>query len=226
MSFSGPAESSQSSRPYLPQNEQPGYERPERPAPAARQDQYAVPRIDLLLHEAIQMVENARPLPLSSGASIQKDELLSVLQEMTTVLPEEIRAARWLLRERKEFLAKVRREGDDILELARTRAERMVQRTELVRSAEQRARRVVEDAETHARRLRHEVDDWIESRLGQFQGTLEQTLGIVTTGRAKYQAVPTPEPARAAEAETQPVIDLTRQGVPAGNRAFFDQDNM
>ena len=61
-------------------------------------------------------------------------------------MPDELRAARWLLKEREEFLAKVRREGDDILDQARARAERMVQRTEVVKAAETRARQVIEKA--------------------------------------------------------------------------------
>ena len=48
----------------------------------------------------------------------------------------------------------MRREGDDILEQARARAERMVQRTEVVKAAEKRAREIVEAADTEARRMR------------------------------------------------------------------------
>ena len=74
---------------------------------------------------------------------INKDEVLELLDEAIERLPEELRAARWLLKEREEYLAKVRGEGDEILEAARARAERMVQRTEVVKAAEQRARHIV-----------------------------------------------------------------------------------
>ena len=67
---------------------------------------------------------------------INRDEVLELLDEAIVRFPEELRAARWLLKEREEFLAKVRREGDEILEQARARAERMVQRTEVVKAAE------------------------------------------------------------------------------------------
>ena len=67
----------------------------------------------------------------------------------------EMKQARWMLKERQEFLDKTQREGDDILEAARVRAERMVQRTEIVREAQHTARRTVDDARDEARRLRH-----------------------------------------------------------------------
>ena len=80
-------------------------------------------------------------------------------------LPEELRQARWMLKERQEFVAKTRREADEILEAARVQAERMVQRTEVVRAAEQRARQVMETAETDSRRLKHETEDFLDQRL-------------------------------------------------------------
>ena len=91
-------------------------------------------------------------MPLSSSAMINRDEILELLEEANNRLPEELRAARWLLRERDEFLAKARREADDILDAAPAQAERMVQRTEVVRAAEHRARQLVTSAERRRRR--------------------------------------------------------------------------
>src|SRR5256885_4370008 len=113
--------------------------------------------VETILHRVADLVGNARPMPLSASVMINRDEVLELVEEALSRLPEELRAARWLLREREEFLAKVQREGDDILDAARVRVERMVQRTEVVRSAEHKARQVLEEAETEARRLRHEA---------------------------------------------------------------------
>ena len=57
-------------------------------------------------------------------------------------LPEELRHARWLLKEREEFLAQARREADDIIEAGRVQAERMVERTEVAREARRVAQQV------------------------------------------------------------------------------------
>ena len=105
------------------------------------------PQAEQLLRRVIEVIESARPMPLSSDSRINKEEVLELLNEALERLPDELRSARWLLKEREEFLAKVRREGDEILELARSRAERTVERTEIVRAAEQRARSIVDSAE-------------------------------------------------------------------------------
>jgi hypothetical protein len=151
---------------------------------------YHAAESEALLARVIEIVEAARPMPLSASSMINKEEVLDLLDEAVARLPDELRAARWLLKERDEFLAKVRREGDEILEQARSQAERMVQRTEVVKAAEQRARQIVEAAEAEARRMRHETEDFCDQKLASFEIVLERTLKMVGSGRAKLQAMP------------------------------------
>ena len=169
--------------------------------------------VETILHRVADLVGNARPMPLSASVMINRDEVLELVEEALSRLPEELRAARWLLREREEFLAKVQREGDDILDAARVRVERMVQRTEVVRAAEQRARQVMEAADTDARRLRHETEDFIDQRLASFEILLDKVARTVNAGRERLNI----GVARDDEPELiQDPDDLTR--------GFFDQD--
>jgi hypothetical protein len=148
---------------------------------------YRAPRSESLLRQAIEIVEAARPMPLSASSMINKEELLAVLTAAADGLPDELRSARWLLKERDDFLARVQREGDEIIARARTRAEQMVQRTELVKAAEDRARRVVADAEERAKNLRLETEDWCDQKLGGMEVVLERTMRTVASGRARLQ---------------------------------------
>ena len=113
-----------------------------------------------------------------------------MLQTAVDGLPEELRSARWLLKERDDFLARVQGEGDELISRARTRAEQMVQRTELVKAAEDRARRTVADAEERAKNLRLETEDWCDQKLGGMQVVLERTMRTVASGRARLQGAP------------------------------------
>ena len=133
------------------------------------------------------MIESARPLPLSASSTINKDDVLARIDEIQANMPDELRSARWLLKEREEFRAKMRREGDEIVALARNRAEQMVQRTQVVKAAEARARKVLETAETDSRRLRLEAEDYCDQKLGSFENVLQRTLQQVGAGRAKLQ---------------------------------------
>jgi len=62
-----------------------------------------------------------------------------------------------------------------------------VQRTEVVKAAEQRAYDIVDAAQADARRLRHEVEDFCDQKLASFEIVLERTAKLVGAGRAKLQ---------------------------------------
>ncbi|MGZ4709174.1 MAG: hypothetical protein ACXWBN_10585 [Acidimicrobiales bacterium] len=153
------------------------------PVPAA----YHGAETEEILLQLRDIVDAARPVPLSASSMISKEEVLELLDEALTRLPEELRAARWLLKEREEYLARVRHEGDEILDQARTRAERMVQRSEVVKAAEARAYQTIDNAEAEARRLHHEVEDFCDQKLASFEIVLERTMKLVASGRQKLQ---------------------------------------
>jgi hypothetical protein len=176
---------------------------------------YQHPESEALLRRVGEMISGARPMPLSSSVMINKDEVLEMLDEALERLPDELRAARWLLKERDEFLSKTRRDADDILDAARARAERMVQRTEVVKAAELRARRTIEAADEEARRLRLECEDYCDQKLASFQIVLERTLKTVGAGRTKLQGNPL--------SGEVPVVLPDEDEENA--QAFFDQDH-
>jgi cell division septum initiation protein DivIVA len=166
---------------------------------------------ETLVRRVIDMIATARTIPLSSSPVINRDEVLELLEEAVDRLPEELRRARWMLKERDEFIAKTRRQAEDILDEARAHAERMVQRTEVVRAAELRARQIVEAADSEALRMKMEVEDFCDQRLGSFEIVLDRLQKTVAAGREKLNLG-----ARVEEAAL-PAADTT-------NPAFFDQD--
>jgi cell division septum initiation protein DivIVA len=174
-----------------------------------------VPHFDSerLLERAIDIISTARTIPLSSSPMINRDEIIEILQEALERFPEEVRQARWMLKERAEFLAKTRREADDIVDASRAQAERMVQRTEVVRQAEHRARLILESADAEARRMRREVEDFCDQRLASFEIVLDKVAKTVTAGRERLNA--SAEPRDEAPAKEATADD---------GSAFFDQD--
>ncbi len=164
---------------------------------------------ETLLRRAIDIIATARTIPLSSSPVINRDEIIEMLEEALNRLPDELRQARWMLKERQEFLMKTRREAEDILDAARAQAERMVQRTEVVRAAELRARQVAEAAESESRRMRLETEDFIDQRLASFEIILARVAKTVAVGREKLNARAKARPQAAPEPD---------------DRGFFDQD--
>ena len=166
---------------------------------------------EALLQRAIDIIANAPKMPLSSSPRIDGDEIIELLDEAVRRMPEEMRHARWMIKERQEFVAKTRREADELLEAARVQAERMVQRTEVVRAAEARARQISEAADADARRLRHETEDFLDQRLASFEILLDKLSKTVHAGRSRLN-IGAQRDADEIEEDEDPT------------KGFFDQD--
>ena len=126
---------------------------------------------DLIL-QVRDNIDTARSVPMSASVMVNRDELVGMLEDAVQMLPEEIRQARWLLKEREEFLAKARREAEDIIDAGRQQAQRMVEKTE-----------------AQARALKHEAEDYIDQKLASFEVVLERTMLAVSKGRERLQVV-------------------------------------
>ncbi|MDP1794459.1 MAG: ATP synthase F0 subunit B [Acidimicrobiales bacterium] len=175
----------------------------------------AGPGPETLMKRVMDVINNTRPMPLSSSHLLNnKDEVIELLQDAVDRLPDELRQARWLLKEREEFLARTQREADEIIDVARTQASRMVQKTEIVREAQLFAQRTIDNATDEANRLRNEAEDYCDQKLAQFEIVLQRTLKTVHQGREKLQVTPLPE---AQEGD----IDYTGE---TGDVTVFDQD--
>ena len=137
--------------------------------------------------------------------------MVELLSEALSRLPEELRQARHLLRERDEFIARTRREAAEVVEAARVQSERMVQRTEVVRSPKL---GLVTSWRRHHRicRLKNETEDFLDQRLASFEILLERLTRAVATGRQKL-SITGVETAVADES----ALETDESG-------FFDQD--
>jgi F0F1-type ATP synthase membrane subunit b/b' len=181
------------------------------------------------LAELEQLVAEAKSMPLSSSVLISRDEVLAMIHEMQENLPEEIKQARWVVKDREELLAKARVEGDRIIEQAREEQRRMAMRDQVARRAEEEAARILQEAEDTTGDMRTEAEDYVDAKLAQFEialrkiledaqataRALAKTLDQVEVGRERLHA-----PITAAEQHLAPPEEQARG---AGTQ-LFDAD--
>ena len=179
---------------------------------------HKVPDVEELLIQAIEALETARPAPLSTAVKIEAEPLLDLLYDARERLPEELRAARWLLRDREEHLESQRIEGEEIIAAARSKAQRLVERTEVSRAAEQSAQRIIAQAKAEATHMRRQTEDFCDARLASLEGILQRTSSVVATGRARMQGTADIDLDVGHERE----IDLTNDDSTLYDDADFD----
>ena len=55
-----------------------------------------------------ELVREAKAMPLSASVLVNRDEVLELISQMQEVLPDEIKQARWIVKDREDLLAKAR----------------------------------------------------------------------------------------------------------------------
>lgn len=158
----------------------------------------APPRLGVLqelVDDLILAVEGARTVPLSGSVMLDRDELLDMLYRLRDELPDELRAARWMVRERETFVARTNEKAREMLERARERSEELVSESYIVKEAVEEANALVRRAEADATRIRLEAEDYSDHALEETESVLADLLAQVRSSRAElHQARTRPRP--------------------------------
>ena len=139
----------------------------------------------LLIDELDDQMNGAKSGIRSSHVKVDKEQTYAILDRMRATIPEEIKKARWIAKERAEMLEEAKRECERILESAREERARLVDPEEIAKEAERRAERILEEARTQERHLRLAAEDYADGILGSLEGNLERFSGAIQRGRER-----------------------------------------
>ncbi len=140
---------------------------------------------ETLIEAIADAVREARSMPLSSSALVNRQELLDMIESLRASLPTEITRARSILRDGQDVLERAGQEAQRVLERARQERERLLSKTEIVQAAAREADRLVAEAESTAKRIRAEAEAYVEGKLANFEVVLTKTLQAVERGRQR-----------------------------------------
>ncbi len=155
----------------------------------------------VLIDKLDEIVNNARPMPMTDKVMIDREEIYDILDQMRTTIPEEIKQARWIVKERQEMLAEAKTESDRIVKEANEQAERLVSEEEVVKMAERNAAQIMEDARAREREIRLGAEDYADEVLETLETNLGKFLAAVQRGRERLQGKPELEEGEEARAE-------------------------
>lgn len=138
-----------------------------------------------LTRQLEELIRNAKNMPLSSSALIDRQEVLDIVETLKRSIPEELARARAIIHDRDEVVERAKVQADRILDRAQTEREQLLSKTEIVQAASREAERMVAEAEQIARRIKSEAEQYVESKLANFEVVLQKTLAAVERGRAR-----------------------------------------
>ncbi|MFC9508609.1 DivIVA domain-containing protein [Streptomyces sp. NPDC057002] len=137
------------------------------------------------LDEIVSAVSGARSMPMSASCVVNRAELLSLLEEVRAALPDSLAQAQELIGGREQMVEHARQEAERIIGQAHAERGSLISDTEVARRSQAEADRILAEARQEAEEVRAEADDYVDSKLANFEVVLTKTLGSVGRGREK-----------------------------------------
>ncbi len=104
-------------------------------------------------------------MPLVNQIMIKEGEILNIVDQMRTSIPDEIKQARRIIQEKERILAQAQADASTLLARAREESERVMNREGLLRAAEERSQDLVRRAEEHTEQLKIDADAYVAETL-------------------------------------------------------------
>ncbi|MFE1579134.1 DivIVA domain-containing protein [Streptomyces fradiae] len=137
------------------------------------------------LDEIVEAVGSARSMPMSASCVVNRAELLAKLEEVRQALPDSLAHAREVIGGREQMVEEAHREAERIIAAAHAERGSLISDSQVARQSREEADRILAEARRESEEIRAEADDYVDSKLANFEVVLTKTIGSVDRGREK-----------------------------------------
>ena len=160
---------------------------PKRTLTLAGEQRALVMDVLVLINTLDDLVHNAKPIPLTDQVRMDKEGIYDILDQIRATIPDEIKQARWIVKERQEMQAEATREAERIVKDAREREERLISDDEVTKQAERAAADIIEDARGREREILLGAEDYADEILNTLEVNLSRFNAAVQRGRDRLE---------------------------------------
>ncbi|HPZ70994.1 MAG TPA: ATPase [Peptococcaceae bacterium] len=140
-----------------------------------------------LLDEFENTVEESTRIPMTSKLIVNEDILYNFVAKLRAMLPESIREAEWILREKERIIEEAKKEGQSIIDNANNRLQRITDETEIVRLAKSQGDEIVKNAQNIAREITQGAFTYADEVMVRLMQELEKTMSVINQGREEIR---------------------------------------
>ena len=147
-----------------------------------------------------ELFNQSRPIPLTHNVIVDEDKFLDLIDQMRISIPEEVRKAQQVHSQKDRVMAQAQEEANRTIELARQKADTLVEKEALTLEAKHRADQILDQARVEAENIKAGSDEYAMEALANLEQALEQILTQVRNGK---QVLLEKRPAKKEETKPQ-----------------------
>ncbi len=127
-----------------------------------------------LIDRLEELFNNSRPIPLTHNVIVDEDKFLDIIDQMRISVPEEVKKAQQVFSQKDRVMAQAQEEANRTLQLAREKADVLVEKEGLVQDAQRRAGQIIDQARMEAEGIKTGADQYALDALMGLQTELER----------------------------------------------------
>lgn len=154
------------------------------------------------------LVASSRRMPLVNQILLKEADILSILDQMRTSIPDEIKQARRIIQDKERFLAQAQDDASKIIERAHEDAKEAVTRENLLRLADEKAEQIKIEADAYVVETLRALRDHLTS----IEIDIDRSILSIEKGLASLELVD--------EEVYEDVEPKEEQGVPPSARSI------
>jgi vacuolar-type H+-ATPase subunit H len=132
-----------------------------------------------LLDRLEEMVGVSKRVPFSHRVMVEEDEFLDLVEQLRIAIPNEVKQAQRVVRDRERVISEAQLEATRIVETARTRAEYLVSQQGILNEARQRSEELLRQAEERKKREMGQIDVYAMEQFNRIEQSLREGLEII-----------------------------------------------
>jgi len=134
------------------------------------------------LDDLEKLIEESTRIPITGKIVLDSENLLDYVDKIRGLLPEEIRQAQWVAKERDRLIKEAEDEAKRIISDAKEEIKKLADETEIVKEANARAKSIIEEAKKEADEVINGANEYAAEILRNLENTLTKALNVVRKG--------------------------------------------
>lgn len=143
--------------------------------------------INSLIDSLEDTTASAKHIPMTGQIMLPEQKVFDIIDEMRASLPDELKQARWIVKEKQEILSEAEKESQRIIKEAQDKANQLASEQEVVKLAEQQANQIIDDARQKEKEIRLGAEDYADETLANLEVNLGKLLTTVQRSRDRLQ---------------------------------------
>ncbi|MFN8383708.1 MAG: hypothetical protein U0V02_17335 [Anaerolineales bacterium] len=135
-----------------------------------------------LIDRLEELFNDAKAVPFTHNVIVDEDKMLELIDQMRIAIPEEVKKAQQVVAQRDRVMAQAQEEANRTLQIARDKADQLIQKDMIVQEAQRRAEQIVSQARGEAEATRVDADNYVIDTLMQLQDQIAKLSGQVSNG--------------------------------------------